>query len=138
MAQQNPVENGNTDFSGLASSLLPPSGTFFSGWTPQQWQNLAQSHNAHVMQGVPQPFTNSYHGASFQNYLSDSSAAYQPDDPNEYGASDHAFSPGRVSTPPSVVPSDSSQVQFYQVCLGSYCGTLLTQIAGYEQQRLWN
>jgi hypothetical protein len=138
MAQQNPVENGNTDFSGLASSLLPPSGTFFSGWTPQQWQNLAQSHNAHVMQGVPQPFTNSYHGASFQNYLSDSSAAYQPDDTNEYGPSDHAFSPGDVSTTPSVVPSDSSQVQFYQVCLGSYRGTLLTQIAGYEHQRLWN
>src|SRR5436853_5452716 len=137
MAQQNRVENANTDFSGLASSLLPPSGAFFSGWTPQQWQNVAQSHNTHVMQGVPQPFINSYHGASFQNCLSESSAAYQPDDPNEYGPSNHAFSSGEVSTPHSVTPSDSSQVQFYQVCLGSCCGTLLTQITGYEQQRLW-
>jgi hypothetical protein len=121
MAQQNRVENETTDFSGLASSLLPPSGAFFSAWTPQPWQNLAQSHNAYVMPGVSQPFTNSYHGASFPNYLSDSSTAYKPDNPNERGPSDHAWSPGEVSTPPSVVPSDSSQVQFYQVCLGSYC-----------------
>jgi len=133
MAQQNRAESDNTDFSGLASSLLPPSDAFFSRWTPQQWQNLAQSHNAHVMQGVPQPFTNSYHGTSFPNYLPDSSAAYQPDDPNEYGVSDHVFSSGEASTPPSVAPSDSSQVQFYQVCLGRCCSALLTQTTGYAQ-----
>jgi hypothetical protein len=135
MAQPNLAEDTNTDFSGLASSLLPPSGAFFSGWTPQQWQNVTQRHNAHDMQGVQQRFANSYHGASFQNGLSDSSAAYQP---NEFKASDRALSSGEASAPASAAPSDSAQIQFYQVCFASFCGTSLTQSAGYERQRLWN
>jgi hypothetical protein len=138
MAQLNLAEDTNTDFSGLASSLLPPSGAFFSRWTPQQWQNITRSHSAHDVQGVQQRFTNSYHGSSFQNDLEDLSVAYQPYDPNENRASDHALSSGEVSAPVSATPSDSTQVRFYQVCLTSYCNTLLTQIAGYEQQRLWN
>jgi hypothetical protein len=126
MAQQNLAEDTNTDFSGLASSLLPPSGAFFSGWTPPQWQNVNPSHNAHDKQGVRHRFTNSYNSASFQNDSQDSSVAYQPYDPNEYQTSDRAPSSGEASAPASAAPSDSAHVQFYQVCLTSYCGTLLT------------
>jgi hypothetical protein len=132
MAQLNLAEDANTDFSGLASSLLPPSGAFFPGWTPQQWQNVTRSHNAHDRQGAQQRFTNSYHGSSFQNDLQDSSVVFQPYDPNENRASDRELSSGEALAPISAAPSDSPQARFYQVCLTSYCGTLLTQSAGYE------
>ena len=133
MAQQDLVEDANTDFSGLASSLLPPSGAFLSGWTPEKWQRFTPSHN---IQGVQRSVSNPYTGTSFQNDPEDSS--YEPYDPYEYGMADHAPSSGEMSGSASAAPSDSAQLQFYQVCSATCCGTSLTDVAGDEQQRLQN
>jgi hypothetical protein len=132
MAQQNIVDDENTDFSGLASSLLPPSGAFFSGWTPQQWQNLTPSYNAQDSQLFQHHFTNPYESSSFQNDSPESSTAYHPYDPNEYRASDRPLTSGEASAPASAEPLDSAQVQFYHVCVASYHGTLLTQKTGHQ------
>src|SRR5436305_707259 len=111
MALQNLFEDKVADFSGLASSLLPPSGAFFSGWTPQQWQNVPQNSNAHDLQGAQQPSTSSYHSSSFQKDLPDSLVPYQPNGPNDYGASDHTLSSGEVSARASAATPDSAQGQ---------------------------
>ena len=129
MAQQTPAEDTNTDVSGLASSLLPPSGTFFSGWPPQQWQNYTTGHGANERPGVQQSFINSYHNAGFQNTLPDSPTLYRSYDLDRPLGSDEAIS----ST--SRAQSDLFNAQIYQVCFTSYCGTLLTPIVGYERRR---
>ena len=132
MAQQNAIEDTSTDFSGLASSLLPP----LSGWTREKWQNFTGSHNAHDTQDVRRPFSITSTGAPYQNGLMDSS--YGPYNPNEFGTADHALSSGEISGSASVAPSDSAQVQFYQVCPAGCCSASLTDSAGDEQQRLCN
>jgi hypothetical protein len=134
MAQQNPAED-TTDFSGLASSLLPPSGAFLSGWTRQQWQNFTASHNANDGPAVQQSFTNSYHNASFQNNLADSPTPYRPYDLNEYRTPDRPLGSGEALAAASGVQSDSGNAQIYKVCFTGFFGTLLTQVLGYERQR---
>jgi hypothetical protein len=136
MAQSSSVEDPSTDFSGLASSLLPPSGAFLSGWAPQKWQRPTPSYSAHAMQNVQPPFSNSYNGAPLQTDLQGSS--HKLFDPNENGTSDHAPSSGELSELASVTPSKSTQAEFYQVCPASCCATSLTQVAGHEQQGLWS
>ena len=135
MAQQTQAEDTNTDFSGLASSLLPPSGAFFSGWTPQQWQSLTASHNASDRPAVQRASRNSYHNASFPNNLPDSPTPYQPYDPNEYPASDRLLGSSEALAPASGAQSDSGHAQIYQVCFTGCCGTLLTSILGYGRQK---
>ena len=130
MAQQVLVEDVDTDFSGLASSLLPPSGAFLSGWTPEKWHRFTPRHD---IQGVQRSVSNSYTGTPLQDDPEDSS--HEPYDPYEYGMADHAPSSGEISGSASAAPSDSAQVQFYQVCSATCCDISLTEITEDEQQR---
>lgn len=130
MAQRSMAEETRTDYSGLASSLLPPSGPFFSGWTGQQWQDFSASCNTRDMPGGQRPSTKFCRNDSVANGAPDSATASQLYDATEHRASGGALGFREASVPISAALANSAKA--HQVCFMSYCGTLLTQIAGQQ------